>query len=269
MINNNTISVLGGAGHIGLPLAVTLAEKNFIVNIVDTNKKLLDKIKKKIPPFKEKDLKNKLATVIDYKRLLFSTDLSSIRDSKFIIICLGTPISKLLKPDLNSFFNLFKNIRKYLNQHQHVIIRSSVIPGTCETIYDLIKSKCKNLSYCPERIVEGFSLEELPKIPQIISGSNKITVLENKKIFKKITKDIIICSFIEAELSKIFSNMYRYINFAIPNEMYLISKKLKADFSKIRKIMRFNYPRNNGLAKAGFVGGPCLMKDSMQISYLF
>ena len=269
MINNNTISIIGGAGHIGLPLAVKLAEKNFIVNIVDTNKKNLDKIKKKIPPFKEKDLKTRLAKAIDYKKLLFSKDLSSISNSKYIIICLGTPISKKLKPDLNSFFDFFKNTKKYLNQHQHVIIRSSIIPGTCNKVYDLIKSSCKNLSYCPERIVEGFSLEELPKIPQIISGSNKITILENKKIFKKITKDIIVCTFIEAELSKIFSNMYRYINFAIPNEMYLISKNLKADFGRIREIMRFNYPRNKGLAKAGFVGGPCLMKDSMQISYLF
>ena len=83
------------------------------------------------------------------------------------------------------------------------------------------------------------------------------------------TKEKRITNFIEAELSKIFSNMYRYINFAIPNEMYLISKKLNANFTKIREIMRFNYSRNNGLAKAGFVGGPCLMKDSMQISYLF
>ena len=65
----------------------------------------------------------------------------------------------------------------------------------------------------------------------------KNTVKETKKLFKKITKDIIITNFIEAELSKIFSNLYRYINFAIPNEMYLISKKLNANFTKIREIM--------------------------------
>jgi len=269
MIKSNTISIIGGAGHIGLPLAVKFAEKNFIANIVDTNKKHLNQIKKKIPPFKEKDLKTKLTKVINYKRLFFSSELNSIKNSKFIIICIGTPISKDLKPNLKPFFKLLKNIKRHLSNKQHVIIRSSVVPGTCMKIYDLIKSNCMNISYCPERIVEGLSMKELPIIPQIISGSNKKTILESKKIFKKITRSTVVCTFIEAELSKIFSNMYRYINFAIPNEMYLISKKLKADFSKIRQIMRFDYPRNKGLAKAGFVGGPCLMKDSMQMSYIF
>ena len=269
MIKSDSISIIGGAGHIGLPLAVKFAEKNFITNIVDTNKKHLNKIKNKTPPFKEKDLKNKLTQVIKYKRLFFSTELSSIKNSKFIIICIGTPISEDLKPNLKPFFKLLRNIKKHLKNNQHVIIRSSVVPGTCKKIYDLVQPNCKNISYCPERIVEGLSMKELPVIPQIVSGSNKKTILESKKIFKKITRNTIECTFIEAELSKIFSNMYRYINFAIPNEMYLISKKLEADFSKIRKIMRFEYPRNKGLAKAGFVGGPCLMKDSMQMSHLF
>ena len=269
MKKNNLISIIGGAGHIGLPLAVKLTEKKFIVNIVDTNKKQIELIKKKIPPFKEKDLESRLSYAINKKRLLFSKELNSIKNSKFIIICVGTPISSKLKPNLNLFFNLIKKIKKFLNNKHHLIIRSSVIPGTCDKIYNLINVNCKNISYCPERIVEGLSLQELPIIPQIISGSNKTTIKEAKKIFKKITGDLIECSFIEAELSKIFSNMYRYINFAIPNEMYLISKKLNADFSKIREIMRFNYSRNNGLAKAGFVGGPCLMKDSMQMSYIF
>ncbi len=263
------ISIIGGAGHIGLPLAVKLAEKNYNVNIIDINKKNLLEIQKKKPPFKEKNLKRELTKVLKKKRLSFSSNLSSLTGSKFVIICIGTPISEKLKPNLSNFISLVKNIKKYLNQSSHVIIRSSVLPGTCDKIYHLLKSKCKNLSYCPERIVEGFSLQELPVIPQIISGSNSKTIHENKKIFGKITKSNITCSFIEAELSKIFSNMYRYINFAIPNEMFLISSRLNANFSKVREIMRFNYPRNMGLAKAGFVGGPCLMKDSMQISYLF
>ncbi len=269
MTKSAEVSIIGGAGHIGLPLAVKFAEKEIKVNIFDTNKINLLKIQNNKPPYKEKDLNKKLKNVLKKKRLFFSSDISSICNSKFVIICIGTPISNKLKPELKHFFSLLKKIKKHLKKSTHVIIRSSVIPGTCEKIYHLLKAKCKNLSYCPERIVEGHSLQELPLIPQIISGSNKLTISENKKLFKKITKNLIICNFIEAELAKIFSNMYRYINFAIPNEMYLISKKLNADFTKIRELMKFKYPRNKGLAKAGFVGGPCLMKDSMQISYIF
>ena len=64
-----------------------------------------------------------------------------------------------------------------------------------EKVYNLIKEKCRNLSYCPERIVEGFSLEELPVIPQIISASNKSTLSENKRLFRKITNHVIVCKF--------------------------------------------------------------------------
>ena len=263
------ISIIGGAGHIGLPLAVKLAEKNFLVNIIDKNKNNVKEIKKKNPPFKEKDLKKRLAKVLNQNRLLFSNKIRSINDSKFVIICVGTPISKKLVPELKSFFSLMKDVKKHIKHDSKIIIRSSVLPGTCEKVYNLIKEKCRNLSYCPERIVEGFSLEELPVIPQIISASNKSTLSENKRLFRKITNHVIVCKFREAELSKIFSNMYRYINFAIPNEMYLMSKKLNVDFKKVRNVMKFNYPRNKGLAKAGLVGGPCLMKDSMQMSYLF
>jgi len=268
-IIKNKISIIGGGGHIGLPLAVKFAENNFKINIIDTNEKNLLKISKNQPPFKEIHLKKRLGKVLKKNMFSFSKSLKSIKHSKYVIVCIGTPISNKLKPDLKLFYDLFKNLSKYLVRNNHIIIRSSILPGTSVKVYNTIKNNCKNLTYCPERIVEGFSLKELPIIPQIIAGSNKNTVRETKNLFKKITKDIIITNFIEAELSKIFSNLYRYINFAIPNEMYLISKKLNANFTKIREIMRFNYSRNNGLAKAGFVGGPCLMKDSMQIGYLF
>lgn len=265
----NKISIIGGAGHIGLPLSVKFLEKKFIINIIDNNFKNLKLIKNSQSPFKENGLEKKLSQQLKTGRLIFSKELSSIRDSKYIILCVGTPITKNLKPDLKNFYELIKKVKYFIKKDQNLIIRSSVLPGTNEKIFNILKKKCPNLIYCPERIVEGKSLEELSIIPQIISGSNKKAIQDSVKLFKKITNKIILCEFIEAELSKIFSNSYRYINFAIPNEMHLISNKFGADFLKIRKIMMKDYPRNNGLAKAGFVGGPCLMKDSMQLSHLY
>ena len=192
----NKISIVGGAGHIGLPLAVKFAENNFKINIIDINEKNLIKISKNQPPFKEIDLKNKLGKVLKKNRIEFSTNLNSIKNSKYIVVCIGTPISDKLKPELRLFYNLFKKLSNYLDKEQHVIIRSSILPGTSLKVYDIIKSKCKNLNYCPERIVEGLSLKELPIIPQIIAGSNKKTINETKKIFKTITKDIIFSEFI-------------------------------------------------------------------------
>ena len=87
MIKTNKISIIGGAGHVGLPLAVKFSEKNFYVNLVDINKESLSKIKKNDPPFKDKDLKKSLGDILKKKKLFFSNKLESIKDSKFIIVC--------------------------------------------------------------------------------------------------------------------------------------------------------------------------------------
>ena len=266
---SKTISIIGGAGHIGLPLSIMFSEKKYNVNIIDINLKNLKLIQSGKSPFQEKNIEKKISKQLKTGRLSFSKNISSINESKFIILCIGTPILKNLKPDLKNFYNLIKKIKLSISKDQVLIIRSSILPGTTKTIMKMLNSKNSNISYCPERIVEGKSFEELPNLPQIISSSNLKTLKETSDLFKIITKKIIICDFIEAELSKIFSNLYRYINFAIPNEMYLMARKFNADFGKIRNIMIEDYPRNKGLAKAGFVGGPCLMKDTMQMSYIY
>ncbi len=265
----NKISIIGGAGHIGLPLSVKFSEKKYFVNIIDKNTQNLKLIQNGKSPFKENGIKKKLIQQLRSGRLTFSKELSSIKESKNIILCIGTPIKKNFKPDLKNFYDLIKNLGFYIRKNQNLIIRSSVPVGTNKKIIYMLKKNCPNVAYCPERIVEGKSFEELPLIPQIIAGSNKIVIQDAIKIFKKITKKIIVCNILEAELSKVFSNLYRYINFAIPNEMYLMSQKFGVNFLKVRDIMMKDYPRNSGLPNAGFVGGPCLMKDTMQMSYLY
>ena len=132
-----------------------------------------------------------------------------------------------------------------------------------------MKSKNKNIVYCPERIVQSKALIELPKLPQIIAGTNKLSITETREIFKKICRKIIITTIEEAELIKLFSNANRYINFAIANQLYMICKKNNLDFSNIRNIMREGYERNLNLQNSGFTAGPCLLKDTMQLSAFY
>ena len=160
-------------------------------------------------------------------------------------------------------------MKKFLNKSHIIIIRSSVYPGICDKVFDIIKSKCINLSYCPERIVQGKAIVELPKLSQIISGKNNKAKIESGKIFKKITKKVIFTEIIEAELIKLFSNAYRYINFSIANQFYMICKNQNLDFFKIRNIMRDDYKRNANIPMAGFTAGPCLLKDTMQLSSFY
>ena len=170
---------------------------------------------------------------------------------------------------MRDFINFFYQLKKFLKKDQIIIIRSSIYPGICNKIYKIIKSKCKNLSYCPERIVQGKAILELPKLPQLVSGKNKKAILESGKLFRKVCKKIIYTKVIEAELIKLFSNAYRYINFSISNQFYMICQNQNLDFFKIRDIMKDGYLRNSSIPMSGFTAGPCLLKDTMQLSSFY
>ena len=269
MSTKRNISIIGGAGHIGFPLGLILSSKGFKVSLIDKNKNNIKKINNGEVPFLEENSK-KLLTDMRKKKRIYATDqINEISKSKYIIICISTPITNQLNPNLKSFINFFHQLKKKIKKDQIVIIRSSIYPGICEKVYKIIEKKCKNLSYCPERIVQGKSIVELPKLPQLVSGKSKKAILESGKLFKTICKKIIYTEVIEAELIKLFSNAYRYINFAISNQFYMICQNQNLNFFKIRNIMREGYMRNANIPESGFTAGPCLLKDTMQLSSFY
>ena len=266
ILNNDHISIIGGAGHIGLPLALAFSQKNLKIHLIDKNKKNLNLIQNNIMPFLEIGAEKILNRGLKKKLFFFEDNLNFMLKSKFIIICIGTPINNHLKPNLNNFFKLIKKIRQKINKDQILIIRSSVYPGTIKKIQQILKYKNDNILYCPERIVQSKSLIELPKLPQIVATNNKNKIGETKKLFNKITSKIIETNILEAELIKLYSNANRYINFAIANQLFSICHKHNLNFKRIRNIMQDGYKRNLNLANAGFTSGPCLLKDTMQLN---
>ena len=269
MINKNFVCIVGGAGHIGTPLGLALSSKGYNVILIDKNKENIKKINHGIMPFIEEGCAKLLKKMISKRKIFATLDLNEVKKCKYIIVCLGTPINKKFEPNLKNFISFFYSLKKYLNRNHIVIIRSSIYPGICNKVFNIIKSYCKNLSYCPERIAQGKSLKELPKISQIVSGKNTKSILESGKIFKKICGKILYTKIIEAELIKLFSNTYRFINFSISNQFYMMCKNQGLDFFKIRNLMRDNYKRNENIPSAGFTAGPCLLKDTMQLSSFY
>jgi UDP-N-acetyl-D-mannosaminuronic acid dehydrogenase len=260
------VCIVGGGGHVGFPLGLMFASKNKKTLLYDINSSVLDKIKKGLVPFKEEKAKFYLKKF--KKNIFYSTDLESIVHSKFIIICIGTPVNKFtLAPDLKAFYEFIYKLKKKINKNQHIIIRSSVQIGSVNKIYKILSTK--NITYCPERIVQGRSIHELPILPQIISGYSNISMHAVAKLFKKICKKIIFTSVIEAELIKLFTNSYRYINFSISNQLYMMSEQLGINFKNLRKNMRDGYERTFAMPSAGFASGPCLLKDTLQVSHFF
>ena len=269
MNNKSNISIIGGAGHVGFALGLIFSSKGFNVSLIDKNRSNIKKINSGKIPFLEENSQKLLKTMIKKKRIYATNQLRKVIESKFIIVCIGTPINNKLNPNLRGFINFFYQLKKFLKKDQIIIIRSSIYPGICNKIYKIIESKCKNLSYCPERIVQGKAILELPKLPQLVSGKNKKAILESGKLFRKVCKKIIYTKVIEAELVKLFSNAYRYINFSISNQFYMICQNQNLDFFKIRDIMKDGYLRNSSIPMSGFTAGPCLLKDTMQLSSFY
>ena len=257
------ICIIGGGGHIGLPLGILFASKGKKVILYDKDEKNINKINNLQMPFMEEGATELLKK---NKKLIFATtDKKFVKNAKIIIVCIGTPVKKS-KPDLIFFFRMFREVKQYLNPDNLLVIRSSIYPGTCFKIQKFLGEKFKNISYCPERVVQGKSISELPKLPQIISGISKKSIKDSKILFKLICSKVIVTSIQEAELIKLFSNAWRYINFSISNQFYTISENLGINFKELRANMIEGYDRNQSLPKAGFAAGPCLYKDTAQLN---
>lgn len=261
------VCVIGGGGHAGLPLSIVFAREKKKVIIYDINKKALEKINKGEMPFIEEKAEEYLKKVIG--KTLFTTDKpDAISEAKFIIVIIGTPVDEYLNPKFHDMKQFFEDILPYLNNRQIVILRSTVYPGISQKINKILKNKYPRIEtcFCPERILEGKAIEELYGLPQIVSGFNENAVKKVSRLFKLLTKDIKIISPLEAELAKLFTNSWRYVQFAIANQFFMIAEEYDADFYKIYHAMTYNYPRTKSFPKPGFAAGPCLFKDTIQLS---
>lgn len=122
-----------------------------------------------------------------------------------------------------------------------------------------------HIAFCPERILEGKAMEELEKLPQIVSSFSEEGLNKSIDLFSLLTKDIVILDPMEAELTKLFNNVWRYIKFATANEFYMIANDYGLDFYRIYHAMTHNYKRAKDFPRPGFAAGPCLFKDAMQL----
>jgi UDP-N-acetyl-D-mannosaminuronic acid dehydrogenase len=129
-----------------------------------------------------------------------------------------------------------------------------------------MKGRTLKVAFCPERVVQGNGLRELREMPQIISGTTPEAERDAAKLFERVAPEVVAVSPMEAEFAKLFSNAYRYIEFAITNEFYLVAKSAGVDYQRVLRAMKHNYPRSKGIPRPGFAAGPCLVKDTMQLN---
>ena len=209
------ITIIGGAGHVGLAFGLICTSKNIKVHLHDINSNQLNTIKNGKMPHMETGAQKILNRALKKNLLSFSDNKKDLKLSKINIICIGTPVDEFLNPQYKIILSLVKDLLKIIKNNQHFIIRSTVYPGTTDFLYNFFRNNNKKikLSFCPERFVQGSAIIEWKKTPQIIGSVNKESYKECEKFIKKISKDVIILKPIEAELTKLFLNSFRYIGF--------------------------------------------------------
>lgn len=262
------VCVVGGCGHVGLPLALCFTKEGRKVAIFDVNKQSVAQVLSGEMPFKEEGADELLKQALAKGLLDASASPEMVTESGAVILILGTPLDAHLHPSLSAISRAVKQCLPYFRDGQLIVLRSTVYPGTSEKIDRQLKDAGLNLdvAFCPERILEGHAIRETYQLPQIISAFTPEGLRRARELFSLFSSDIVELSPLEAELTKIFTNTWRYISFATANQFYSIANDHGLDFYKIRNAMMHNYPRAKDLPKAGFAAGPCLFKDTMQLA---
>ncbi|TAJ24088.1 MAG: nucleotide sugar dehydrogenase [Nitrospirae bacterium] len=265
------IAVVGGGGHVGLPLSLLLADKGFAVRVIDCDGTKIEALKGGRFPFLEEGGPELLTKLLGEKtpdQLLFTTDSALVADSDVVILVVGTPVDEHMNPSLGPVHAVIEQLRPYLRDGQTVILRSTLFPGTSEKIRATLEgARLKvGVCFCPERIAQGYALRELQDLPQIISGSTPAALAAARTVFSSLTPKLVELSMTEAELAKLFTNSWRYIKFAVANQFYMIAADKGLDFYRIRDAMVQDYGRASDFPLAGFAAGPCLFKDTMQLA---
>lgn len=267
-IDKVRVAIVGGGGHVGLPLGLVLCDIGHTVTLIDPDAPRLAAIQSGRMPFYERGADELLERCLQSSRLLARSNPESLPEQDVVILTIGTPVDEYLDPSVRQFDQVIHGVLDHMRAGQLLIIRSTVFPGVTDRLGRKVAERgpAVEIAYCPERIAEGHALEELTQLPQLVSGVTPSACRRAGEFFRQLGAKVIELSTVEAELAKLFTNSYRYINFAISNQFYMMAERFGADFMRIHAAVTADYPRMRGFARSGFTGGPCLLKDTMQLA---
>ncbi len=262
----SSVAVIG-IGRVGLPLALFLADAGHRVFGIDSDEAHIRRLQAdRTLPFVEEGAQPLLEALLD-RRFFPTGELDVVEQCETIIVTIGTPIDEHMNPILDPIERVFDKISRHLRRGQMILLRSTVSPETTEHLRTYLNEKVNlevgreiHLAFCPERIAQGHSLEELKDIPQIVGGVTPASTAAAATFFEALGIATLPTDAVSAELAKLFCNMYRYIDFAIANEFMIIAGEYKRNIYEIIQLTNTGYKRG-GIKMPGLTGGPCLYKD--------
>ncbi len=261
---------LVGLGYVGMPIAVAFANKSVNVIGFDLNKDKIDLYKSGIDPTKEVG-----DDVIKSSKVEFTNDENKLKEAKFIIVAVPTPVNADHTPDLTPVIGASEIIGRNLSKDSIVVYESTVYPGCTEDVCIPILEKVSGLKcgvdfkvgYSPERINPGDKVHRLENIHKIVSGIDAESLDEIKNIY-----DIVIevgtypvSNLRTAEAVKVVENSQRDINIAFMNELAMVFDKMDIDTNEVVDGMNTKW---NALGfRPGLVGGHCIGVDPYYFTY--
>jgi UDP-N-acetyl-D-mannosaminuronic acid dehydrogenase len=262
------VCVIGGGGHVGLPFALICADSGLRTVIYDVDSRKVEQIRCGQMPFFEEGAEEVLRRVLGTGLLTVEDRPDAISRCRFLFMIIGTPVDEHLNPSFSAIDRALRSSWEHLRDGQTLILRSTVFPGTSQRIQRMLTEAGLGIGVacCPERVAQGYSLREFRELPQLLSAFDAGTLEAVRGVFARFTKDFVEMEPMEAELCKLMTNAWRYIQFATVNQFYMLASSHGVDFDRILHGCRFNYPRMAGMPGPGLAAGPCLVKDTMQLA---
>ncbi len=261
-----SISVIG-LGRVGLPLALSFADRGLEVLGVDHDASLLDSVRSGLMPFAEAGTQVLLDRVLPTGRLRLSEHAADAARADDIVITLGTPSFSHIESDLRQVRAAVDDLLPHLRRGHALILRSTIAPGTTEFVAGYLEKRRGFevgsdvfVAHAPERIAAGRFLEEITTLPCIIGGVGAASTARAAELFGVFGAPIVTTTPVQAELAKIWTNILRYATFALPNLLMMDCERYGANVFDVIELINRDYPRG-GIAMPGMTAGTCLRKD--------
>jgi UDP-N-acetyl-D-mannosaminuronic acid dehydrogenase len=263
---NSDVSIIG-LGRVGLPLALSFADRGLSVIGIDNDAARLRAVADGVMPFSEPGAQELLERVHRGDRLRLSERAADAAGARHIVITLGTPSFSHIEIDMRDIRRALDDLLGLIEPGHALTLRSTVAPGTTEFVAGyLAKHRGFQIgsevfvAHAPERIAAGRFLDEIDTLPCIIGGVGDRSGEVVAGLFEAFSAPIVQTTPVQAELAKIWTNILRYTQFALPNLLMMDCERYGANVFDVIGLVNHDYPRG-GLAQPGFTAGTCLRKD--------
>jgi UDP-N-acetyl-D-mannosaminuronic acid dehydrogenase len=263
---NQSVAVVG-LGRVGLPLALSFADRGLDVIGVEREQAVLRALDAGEMPFRETGTQELLDRVLAGDGFERTTVVAEAARADHVVLTLGTPAHVHIEIDVSQIRGVLDDLMPVLREGHSLVLRSTVAPGTTEWVAGYIEQRRGFVvgeqifvSHVPERIAENHFLAEIQTLPTIVGGVGEGSGEKAAELFEVFGTELVHTTPVQAELAKIWTNILRYTEFALPNLLMMNCEQYGANVFETIELINRDYPRG-GMALPGLTSGTCLRKD--------